>query len=298
MDPAARAWLDQRVAVTGRPAATHRRPWAVVWRVPVSTGQVWFKQCAPVQAFEPALTIRLAADFPQLLPQVLASDIERRWLLLADAGAPVRRFGNRPEFWVDVLPRYAELQRDQARRVDEHLAAGVPDLRLELLPARYGELLAANLPCDREKKDAIARLEPSFARWCVELADHGIPATVQHDDLHHSNLFVHNRHLRILDWGDTVISHPFASLVVTFQFLEEVNGLAPDDPCFLRLRRAYLEPWGSGHEAALSVALRVGAVAHAISWLRQREALPESWLPRFDAAYQGNLDRVARLADD
>lgn len=296
MDLAARAWLDQRVAVTGRPEATHRRPWAVVWRVPVSTEQVWFKQCAPVQAFEPALTVRLAADFPQLLPEVLASDLDRRWLLLADAGVPVRTFGNRPEFWLDALPRYAELQQSQTQRVDAHLGAGVPDLRVESLPALYGQLLDARLPCNRQQRAAIARLESAFARWCAELAEHGIPATVQHDDLHHSNLFVHNGRLRVLDWGDTVISHPFASLVVTFQFLEEVNGLAPDDPWFRRLCSAYLEPWGRGHEAALRVALRVGAVAHAISWIRQREALPESWLPRFDVAYRRNLDRVARLA--
>src|SRR5437660_7138514 len=36
----------------------HDRPWATVLRVPVADGVVWFKACAPVQAFEPRLTDR------------------------------------------------------------------------------------------------------------------------------------------------------------------------------------------------------------------------------------------------
>src|SRR5919204_6865147 len=77
-----------------------------------------------------------------------------------------------------------------------------------------------------------------------ELAAHGIPETIQHDDLHMANLYAQGGRLRVLDWGDSSISHPFASLVVTFRFLEEINKLSPVDPWFARLRDAYLEPWG------------------------------------------------------
>ena len=38
--------------------------------------------------------------------------------------------------------------------------------------------------------------------------------------------------MRILDWGDSSISHPFASLFVTFRFLEEITHLSPDDAWF------------------------------------------------------------------
>jgi hypothetical protein len=66
----------------------------------------------------------------------------------------------------------------------------------------------------------------------------------------------------VLDWGDASISHPFASLVVTFEFLETSNGLPPDDPWFARLAAAYLEPWGGGHAETLELALQVGVLAH------------------------------------
>jgi aminoglycoside phosphotransferase (APT) family kinase protein len=89
---------------------------------------------------------------------------------------------------------------------------------------------------------------------------------VQHDDLHMANLYAQGGRLRLLDWGDASISHPFASLVVTFRFLEERNRLQPGDPWFARLRDAYLEPWGGGLTDASALAIRVGAFAHTFAW--------------------------------
>jgi hypothetical protein len=74
-----------------------------------------------------------------------------------------------------------------------------------------------------------------------------------------ANVYRHGERLRLLDWGDSSISHPFVSLVVTFRFLEEVNRLPPDDPWFSRLRDAYLEPSGHGLLHAFLLAIRIGA---------------------------------------
>ena len=52
-----------------------------------------------------------------------------------------------------------------------------------------------------------------------ELATHGVAETVQHDDLHLANVYERGGRFRLLDWGDTSIAHPFASLVVPFRFL-------------------------------------------------------------------------------
>ena len=133
--------------------------------------------------------------------------------------------------------------------------------------------------------------EQDPARW-----ERGIAATVQHEYLHYNNVFVREGRPRIIDWGDSVISHPFASLVVTFQFLEQVNRLPASDAWFGRLRDAYLEPWGPGYVDTFHLALRVGTVAHAIAWMRQREALPATWLARFDSAFRPLLTRVSQLA--
>jgi hypothetical protein len=92
--------------------------------------------------------------------------------------------------------------------------------------------------------------------------------------------------------GDASISDPFASLVVTFRFLEEVNGSPPTDAWFARLRDAYLEPWGRGLTSTFELALRVGTFAHAFAWVRQRDALPPGSRPEFDRWFSVVLRRA------
>jgi aminoglycoside phosphotransferase (APT) family kinase protein len=133
---------------------------------------------------------------------------------------------------------------------------------------------------------------PRFEALCEELAGHGLPATVQHDDLHDTNTFVDGDGLRIADWGDASLSHPFVSLVVTFRFLEERNGLDPADPWLGRLRDAYLEPWGSGLVGAFELAERLGRFVHAFGWASLRRLLPPEVRPEYDVPFRIVLRRA------
>jgi hypothetical protein len=245
-----------------------------------------------VQAFEPRLTAELFARWPGRVADVLGHDEERAWLLTADAGTPIRASGNAPEAWLRALPVYADLQRGEAAHAHDHLAHGVPDLHVPSLPARYEDVLSHELPLDDGEVGRLRAFAPRFAELCEGLVAHGVPASVQHDDLHYANVYRHGEQLRFLDWGDASISHPFASLVVTFRFLEEFNQLPPGDPWFERLRDAYLEPWGPDLAEAFALAIRVGAFAHAIAWVRQRAALPERARPNFDRGFRVVLGRA------
>jgi Phosphotransferase enzyme family len=288
----AEEWIRAHVEPVGPIETAHERPWSTALRVPLAGGTAWFKACAPVQRFEPRLSAELFARWPDRVAEVLAHDEERAWLLLADAGTPIAAYGNPPEAWLAALPLYAELQHGEATHVHEHLTNGVPDLRLATLPARYEDLLRQQLPLDGDDIDRLRGFAARFAELCDELAAHDLPQSVQHDDLHLANVYAMGEQLRLLDWGDASISHPFASLVVTFRFLEEVNELPPSDPWFARLRDAYLEPWGRDRTEAFTLALRVGAFAHACAWARQRDALPEQARAEFDQAFSIVLRRA------
>jgi hypothetical protein len=281
------------VAPVGPIRTEHERPWATVLQVPVAGGVAWFKACGPVQAFEPRLTAQLFSRHRDRVADVLAHDEERDWLLLRDAGTPIGAFGNPPETWLVVLPLYAELQRVETAHAPDHLAHGVPDLRTATLPARFDELLRADLPLDRGEMDRLRAFASRFAELCDELRASPVSETIQHDDLHMSNVYAQGEQLRVLDWGDSSISHPFMSLVETFRFLEEVTKLPPGDPWFTRLRDAYLEPWGRGLEDVFALAMRVGGFAHAIAWLRQRNHLPSNDRAEFDEVFQIVLRRAA-----
>jgi Phosphotransferase enzyme family len=292
VDHAVEEWIRAHVQPIGPIEAGYERPWSTVLRVPIADGVAWFKTCAPVSAFEPRLAAALFARWSDRVAEVIGHDDERAWLLTTDAGTPMRVSGNPPGMWLAALPLYAELQRSEVAYADDHLAHRVPDMRLPTLPARFETLIARELPLEEEEADRLRQFAPRLADLCDELAAYDVPDSIQHDDLHHANVYERDGQLRFLDWGDACVSHPFMSLVVTFRFLDEQNKLPPDDPWFTRLRDAYLEPWGNGQTDAFELAIRVGAFAHAIAWLRQRDYLPDQARPDFDRWFRVILRRA------
>jgi hypothetical protein len=253
---------------------------------------MWFKACAPVQAFEPRLTAELYGRWPDRVTEVLAVDEPRHWLLLGDAGVAVGERGNPPEAWLEALPLYAELQRGETAYALDHIGHGVPDLRMEALPAAYERLLASKLPIANDDVKRLRNYAPRFTELCAALAKLGVQESIQHDDLHVANLYSDGGTLRVVDWGDSSIAHPFFSLLVTFRFLEEFNHLAPNDAWFRRLRDAYLEPWGSGLQETFEIAIRAGWFALAIARIRQRDALPPEARPNFNKEFAIILRRA------
>ena len=294
---AAEPWIREAIGPTGPLELEKERPWATVIRVPIARGRAFFKACRPVQGFEPGLTAALARQAPGLVVEVLAHDPDRAWLLTADAGAPLDDLGNPPERWLELLPRYAELQRGQ-HDIGNLVELGVPELRWGTLPRHFEQLVSHDLPIDRDELAAARRLGPGLEALLERLAAVPIGDTIDHADLHHRSVFSREGHLRILDWGDASVSHPFFSLEVTFHWLREVNGLAPDDPWFDRLRDAYLEPWGPGLVPAFETAMRLGKLARALAWRRHREAMPVGAFPLFDELWPAVLrEAFAALAD-
>lgn len=279
------AWINARVDPVGIIELASEEPWSTVLRVPLAEGVAWFKACAPAWAFEPRLTAELYARWPDRVAEVLGYDEERPWLLLADAGRSIYELGNPLEPWLSALPLYAELQRGEAARASEHLEHGVPDMRVTSLPERYDDFLRHDLPLESDEIARLRTFAPRFAELCAELAASGVAETVQHDDLHMWNVYAHSDRLRVLDWGDASISHPFASLVCTFRHIEFVNQLAPADPWFARLRDAYLEPWGPGLTEVCALAIRVGRFAYAFAHTRQRDNQAPDEPPGFDEDY-------------
>lgn len=294
---AAEAWIREAVRPTGPLELEKERPWATVLRVPIEGGRAFFKACRPVQAFEPGLTWFLADRYPGLVAEVLAHDRDRAWLLTADAGAPLDDLGNPPERWLELLPRYAELQRKQ-RHLSVLFVLGVPRLLWSRLPSSFDQLVSRDLPLEPGELAAARRLRPRIEARVDELMSAPLRDTIDHADLHHRSVFIRDGRMRILDWGDASVSHPFFSLAVTFHWLREVNGLTPEDPWFARLRDAYLEPWGSGLVPVFETAQRLGKLARALAWLRHREAMPVGAFPLFDDLWPTVLrDAFAALAE-
>jgi hypothetical protein len=287
------AWICRFVVPSGPVEVMHSRPWARVARVPVAGGCVWFKACGVVQAFEPWLTSVLFARWSDRVAEVIASDAEKAWLLLADAGSSLASAVHLLEAWVEALPLYAELQRGETAHADEHLAHGVPDLRVGALPARFDDLLSGDLPLDQDQVKRLRTFRPWFTDLCAELDAHRVPPSIQHGDLQPANLYGR----RVLDWGQASIANPFSSLEVTLRVLAATNRLPPHDPSLGRLRSAYLEPWGRDAAAAFDLAVRVGRFAAVLAWVQQRDHLTAEGRAWYDRWFAVVLRRALAAAD-
>lgn len=302
------AWIDARLADAGlaRDGApmARARMWSVVARVPLADGGcVWFKANPPASKFEPALLDALTLWAPGMALPPVAVDIGRGWTLSRDAGAHLGdRLKQEPGAASRLTPfvhGYAGLQILLADRIEELLALGVPDVRPHVVADRFEALLCdasvraavgarvADLvgpaPLDgggpRDPDEvwiteadfaALHRAAPRLRAACAELDRIGVPASLDHSDLHPGNIVELDGRAAPFDWGDASVAHPFSTLLVLMRSARSILGGERAE----ELRAAYLGPWrAAGFPArelrrAADLAVHVAPVSRALAWGR------------------------------
>lgn len=226
-------WLASHgVEPTGAIETIHERPWSTVLRVPTAEGDLYLKQEQPVQAYEVPLTVTLASRWPDRVPEVVAADSDRHWLLLRDGGIRVADSGD-----FDAFPRalalYGELQVGEADRVGEFLELGLRDLRLPVVASLYGPFFERDHGLEPDEVERLVALAPKYGELCAELEALDLPASIQHDDLHQWNVFVRGDRVALYDWGDSSVAFPLWS------WLKPSWALEDPEPA----RAAYLAAW-------------------------------------------------------
>lgn len=313
-----RAWVAVQLAshgirLTGDWEQPHIRVWSSTIRFETTEGRVWFKVNGSGTAYEVSLLALLGELSPGLAPEVLAHDSTRAWSLSRDAG-PVLRSIVGPEevwgHWQELLPRYGQKQLDLAAQRSRFVATGTPDRSPKQLTVEYGRLLSdlAAKPTKeggltREEVVALERLLPRYEEWCAELMASTIPDTLQHDDLHSNNVCWPGAlddlsAVRIIDWGDACIGHPFGTMLATLNSIAfharllngDRGGIT--DPRVLRVRDAYLEPFtglGSRQELLRWVALArsIGCLTRSLSWERAVQHAPVSVAAEYEFPARG-----------
>jgi hypothetical protein len=290
----AEAWIGEQsaglgVEPSGPVEEVKIRPWSAVLRAPTSGGDLYFKANLPALGNEPQLTRVLHRIDPEHVLPVLGEQADERWMLQADGGPTLRsRLDGSDDLdrWERMLALYAELQVRASGHAEELLGAGVPDRR----PAELGRLFEQVVIAERRLADSGEKLSESESerllglagtveRLAAELASSGVPASVDHSDLHSGNVLAPGSGYVFFDWHEGALTHPFFSMVVASRWLAHNHGVEPGSAQDTRLRDAYLDAW-AGHgsraslRAALAVALRVGPLTRALGWMRVLEDLP------------------------
>lgn len=286
----ARTWLDEQLAAAGTPRVGELtqprvRAWGTVLRADTPAGPVWLKAPGPETVFEVPLYRLLATVAPKWVLDPIAVDVDRGWVLLPDGGPTLGDIlgdDGLSDALVQVLPQYAQVQLDLMPHAEDLLAAGVVDMRAAVMPQRLEEALEATGRYAVEHGDDAARelhawvegQRDDFAARCLELPDR---VSLDHNDLHPNNILGGPAgQVRFYDWGDSVLAHPFASMLVTLGYTFRTLKVAPDDPLVLRPRDAYLEVFGRPDELLeeLDLACWIGKVARSLVWERSLHGDP------------------------
>jgi hypothetical protein len=239
----AREWIEMTLTAQGRPP-TGRVEQLRVWclscllRIPTTAGAVFFKATAesPLFADEGRVMGGLARLFPGHIPEPLAVDAERRWMLLEDLG-PELGWDATVEVRELVHRLFAAIQVESSGHIDELLAMGCLDRCPRRLATQIGELVGDDEALSGLDDGEIARLralEPRLVALCHELAA-PVPSALVHGDLHLSNVARIDDRYVFYDWTDACVAHPFFDLIDVFR--------EKDDDVGARIRDAYLSAW-------------------------------------------------------
>jgi hypothetical protein len=272
------------ILVTGEIEQPHMYAWSTVLHVPTDQGKLFFKATAHETIYEAALTQALARRFPDCMPEFVAVDAGRGWMLMRDGGEQLRA-SIRPTKdispWKPVIKRYAEVQISLAEHVTEMLSLRIPDHRLSVLPALFNQLLANedNFMIKQERGLTSAEWQevqakaPRLEEICQQLAVYNIPDSLNHGDFHDGNILLKDGRITFFDWGDGDITHPFVSLRTFFVSIEIALDLEDYSftPEMAELLDIYLEPWqkfASKEDLlkAYQLSKPVASIVKALAW--------------------------------
>jgi hypothetical protein len=222
-------------------------PWSYLVRFETSDGYIYLKHTPELFALEPTIIQILHGQFQASVPTVIAQNVELNCFLMKDAGRSLREILKKKfdvELFCKAIEQFTALQIAVADRVDVFLDIGVPDYRLDKLPALYEALISKNdlLISEGLSTVEINQLEallPMVSILCKKLSGYPIKQTIVQPDFNDNNTLINDmQDITIIDLGEIVISHPFFSLINCLGQIKKHHALTEKDDTYLKLKDA------------------------------------------------------------
>lgn len=242
-------WLDSELAAQGwwrRGDPKVLKHWQIsaLWQVETTHGKVYFKAVPDFFSREVEFTPKLAQELSGAAPPVVAADVERGFLLLADAGEAL---SDTPDL-VALMRHLAQLQQESIPLVGAWpLRDRGPEYVLAWLDNLFSDegLLLGDE--DGFSADEAARLRaqrPALEAALQRLSASPIPRTLGHGDVHGGNVVQRGEQYTLLDWSDICRLHPFMDANPAY-FLPEIFESDYVEPAsaVAEARDAYLAAW-------------------------------------------------------
>jgi hypothetical protein len=247
-----------------------------VYKIQTLKNSYYLKQTPPALFTEPQILNFLTQHGCKNIPAVVATNNDLCcFLMMASGDISLRKYFNSN---IDLgmlkqgIANYTSIQRSMEKHTTDLLRLGVPDWRLDKFATLYYQLIQQErlLLDDGLSKDEIEQLHklyPVCIKLCDELVQYAIPETIGHCDFHENNMLLDQQTstINIIDWGETVITHPFLSLQGCLWNVTYFYNVKPTDSIYHELQTQCVTPWLNLYaETKLLQALNIAAKLNGI----------------------------------
>ncbi|AHE66781.1 aminoglycoside phosphotransferase family protein [Legionella oakridgensis] len=256
--------------------------YSIVYRIKTTTDIVYLKQTPEALFIEAKTLTFLHAQGCKNIPELLAENGALHCFLMTACGDHSLRQLFQGQIDFNTLKQgilnYTNIQRLLENKVQALLSLSVPDWRLQKFASLYYQLITQeSLLIDdgltRKEIDRLHQLYPLCNQLCEDLLEYTIPETINHCDFHENNMLLDKKTggINIIDWGETVITHPFFSLNGCLWNITHFNALKQTDSLYLKLQSQCIASWLDLYDKkellrALSIANQLNGIYAALAY--------------------------------
>lgn len=230
-------------------------PWSVVIKIETHNNCYYLKQTPPDLFIEAEIIELIQKHIANShTPQILAKNNEMHCFLMHRCGDHSLRTKFNgvidSNLLTQGLENYFNILHSFDNNFDELLALGVPDWRIQTIPDLFTELLEKRdvlidegLSFDEIKN--LKKLFPIINSLCSSFSGTKIAETLVNADFNENNLILNEatQQISVIDWGESVITHPFFSIAAHLQSLSRRYQLDLTDPLLEALKQNCLGYW-------------------------------------------------------
>lgn len=228
--------------------------YSIVHRIETTEVVVYLKQVPENLFVEPKTLAFLHEQGCKNIPELLAENSDLHCFLMTSCGDDSLRCLFKGKVDLKKLKlgilNYTNIQRLLENKTRDLLLLGVPDWRLDKFASLYYKLiqqenLLVNDGLTKKEVDRLRQHYPTCIKLCEDLLEFKISETISHCDFHENNMLLDRKTgaINIIDWGESVIAHPFFSLNGCLWNIVYFNDINKADPMYYDLQLHCVSPW-------------------------------------------------------
>lgn len=216
--------VSQNYQITQLPEIIIETPWSKLVRFSASKDIFYLKQ-TPADLFIETDVIQVIQknSLNAPVPKILFKNESLHCFLMHSCGDHSLRTQFKgtldSQLLMGGLKTYIRIQRSLEQNLEALAAVGVPDWRVNRIPKLFEELLQNEAMLLEEgltqaEIEKLVTLVPTVHSICEFLSGQKVKETLVNCDFNENNMIVDTsrKQISIVDWGESVISHPFFSI--------------------------------------------------------------------------------------